>query len=118
MQAQNNDNPHGNQDDAPVPDQSSIVMNPSLGFNGSNSQQQNDMEVEVQQPANPQMALFNQRVIHMDPIQLGFVRVVYGPVLPPQMIWERSFCSLMPEIFLSSVPTPLVVSICRPMFCL
>ena len=46
-------------------------------------------------------------VVHVDPIHLGMVRVFYGPVLPPAMIWERSFKSLLPEFVIRDIPTPL-----------
>ena len=38
------------------------------------------------------------------------VRVFYGPVLPPTMIWERSFKSLLPEFFIRDIPA------CPPSF--
>ena len=38
------------------------------------------------------------------------VWVFYGPVLPPAMIWERSFKSLLPEFFIRDIPA------CPPSF--
>ena len=67
-------------------DQNSMILNPSLDSDGD------DDMAEVQQPM-----LNIHPVGPLDPINLGIVRVFYGPVLPPAMIWERSFKSLLPE---------------------
>ena len=77
----------------------SITLNPSLDSD-------NDMDLEeVQQPI--QHIVAQHPVAPLDPIQLGIVRVVYGPVLPPNLIWERSFRSLLPEFFIRKVPASL-----------
>ena len=103
----NNDDGWGPWEDANQPDQdpvhdpivqdhNSMILNPSM-----NSDDDADME-EVQQP-----------LVHfhpagpLDPINLVIVRVFYGPVLPPAMIWERYFKSLMPEFFIKNVPSCL-----------
>ena len=75
------DAPEQQQDE--VQEQNSMVLNPTLdSFN--------DMDLEeVQQPINPLVA--QHPGANLDPIQLGILQVVYGPVLPPHLIWERSF---------------------------
>ena len=45
--------------------------------------------------------------VQLEPIHLGLVRVFYGPVLPPAMIWERSFKTLLPEFFIKDIPACL-----------
>lgn len=76
-------------------DQNSIVMNPpSFDSSGLVGQQHNQIDLEVQQ----------QAPIQMDPIHSGIVRVVYGPVLQPHMIWKRTFSMLLPEILISDIP--------------
>ena len=75
------DAPEQQQDE--VQEQNSMVLNPSLDSD-------NDMDLEeVQQPISPLMA--QQPGGNLDPIQPVIVRVVYGPVLPAHLIWERSF---------------------------
>jgi hypothetical protein len=37
-------------------------------------------------------------------LNVGFVRTVFGTVLPPVMIWERNFCKLLPTLFASEIP--------------
>ena len=85
-------------DPAPVQDpiaqdQNSMILNPSLDSGGD------DDMAEVQQP------MINlHHVGPLDPINLGIVRVFFGPILPPAMIWERSFKSLLPEFAVLNVP--------------
>ena len=79
----------------PAQDQNSMILNPSVESFGDE-----DM-VEVQQP------LQAPPIVQLDPIHLGMVRVFYGPVLPPAMIWERSFQSLLPEFFIRDIPACL-----------
>ena len=83
-------------------DQNSIIRNPSLESDGD------DDMAEVQQPM-----LNIHPVGPLDLINLGIVRVFYGPVLPPAMIWERSFKSLLPEFAIWNVPCWLP-RICLP----
>lgn len=58
-----------------------MILNPSL-----DSSQNMELDQEVNQP------LLNNNLTAppapLDPIQLGIVRVVYGPILPPEMIWK------------------------------
>ena len=75
-----------------------MILNPS-----ANSSDDEDM-AEVQQP------LQAPPIVQLEPIHLGMVRVFYGPVLPPAMIWERSFKSLLPEFFIRDIPA------CPPSF--
>ena len=72
-----------------------MILNPSV-----DSSDDEDM-VEVQQP------LQAPPIVQLEPIHLGMVRVSYGPVLPPTMIWERSFKSLLPEFFIRDIPACL-----------
>ena len=69
-----------------------MILNPS-----ADSSDDEDM-AEVQQP------LQAPPIVQLEPIHLGMVRVFYGPVLPPAMIWERSFKSLLPEFFIRDIP--------------
>ena len=63
-----------------------MVLNPSLDSN-----KDEDM-AEVQQP------MINLHPVGpLDPINLGIVRIFFGPVLPPIMIWEHTFKSLILE---------------------
>ena len=75
-----------------------MILNPS-----ADSSDDEDM-AEVQQP------LEAPPIVQLEPIHLGMVRVFYGPVLPPAMIWERSFKSLLPEFFIRDIPA------CPPSF--
>ena len=76
-----------------VQDQNSMILNPSLDSDDDVV----DME-EVQQP---------HPVMPIAPIHQGIVRIVYGPVLPPEMIWARSFSSLLPDFLIKKVPSAL-----------
>jgi hypothetical protein len=45
-----------------------------------------------------------------DVIQIGQVRTIYGPELPPDMIWFNVLESLLPDLYSASVPLSLRVS--------
>ena len=53
-------------------------------------------------------------VVNLDPIHLGIVRVVFGPVLPPAMVWERSFRNLLPDFESQSIHRPICLSVLPP----
>src|SRR3954468_24460406 len=46
-------------------------------------------------------------VINPDSFHLGILKVFYGPVQPPAMVWERSFRNLIPAFSVRSVPACL-----------
>ena len=48
-------------------------------------------------------------VIQHAEIVIGMARVVYGPVLPPEMIWKRAFDSMLQ--FGTATEVPLLVSL-------
>ena len=89
------DHQQQHQEVQPVQDQDSMILNPS-----ADSSDDEDM-AEVQQP------LQAPPIVQLEPIHLGLVRVFYGPVLPPAMIWERSFKTLLPEFFIKDIPACL-----------
>ncbi|KAM0870932.1 hypothetical protein ACQ4PT_039719 [Festuca glaucescens] len=94
-----NGNNNGNQMEEEVGDvQESMVMNVS-----NNSQSSVNMihqgNLQVQAPGDPVMNV----------IQVGRVMTFVGPSLPPHMIWDKLFCSMMPELYAKSIPRSLQV---------
>ena len=79
-----------------------MILSPSM-----DSGDDADME-EVHQPL-----IHIHPVGLLDPINLCIVRVFYGPMLPPTMIWERSFKSLLPEFLIKNIPAFLPGLCCR-----
>ena len=96
-----------------------MVLNPSLGSNSSFEDQSADVEVVqqvvVQENLERAIVPFIPPAVHppvviLDPIHLGIVRVVFGPVLPPAMVWERSFRNLLPDFESQSIHRPVCLS--------
>lgn len=52
---------------------------------------------------------------HAD-IVIGMARVVYGPVLPPEMIWKRNFDSFLQFSTITKVPHPISLPQFQPVF--
>ena len=93
------DNQDAAQNEEEVEQNSMVMDTPSFGSSGSVAMNDHQgLNLEVQQQ-------LHQPVV--DPIQLGIVRVVYGPVLPPQMIREQTFRMMLPEIVTAWIPCSL-----------
>lgn len=103
-------NAHDDQPEAqPAQDQNSMVLNPSLGSSDSSDANNDDV---VQQ--NLALVPYHPPVVQMGPIHLGMVRVMYGPVLPSVMLWERSFRNLMLELSVCILPPSLKLAALPP----
>ena len=104
-------------------DQNSMVLNPSLGSNSSSDDQSAGIEVvqQVVVQENLERAIVpyippavHPPMVNLDPIHLGIVRVVFGPVLPPAMVWERSFKNLLPDFEIQNIHRPVCLSVLPP----
>jgi hypothetical protein len=77
--------------------QESMVMNPSVNSVSSvNGHEVNQLQVPGVQ--------------HMEVVQVGRVLTVFGPVRPPQMVWDSIFQSMMPALLSKTIPLSMQVS--------
>jgi hypothetical protein len=70
----------------------SIVLNPSNALTNIHN-----VEGEVNQAM----------VLGQNVVQVGMVRTVFGPILPPAMIWEKNFQSVVFSLVPSEIPCSL-----------
>ncbi|KAM0853811.1 hypothetical protein ACQ4PT_050826 [Festuca glaucescens] len=47
---------------------------------------------------------------HMDIIQVGRVTTVFGPSLPPDMLWDKIFQFMIPDLYAKTIPLSLQMS--------
>ena len=76
-----------------VEDQSQESMVLQVIDDSVNNQPVNDMVI-FQQPGAPLQP----------PLHIGQVLTIFGPVLPPDMLWKRSFEKMMPSVCFSEIP--------------
>lgn len=84
-------------DEPTVRSQESVVMQGSGPFDNS----VNVADVNIEQPG---AIIVYQPPLLQPAIQIGQVLTVFGPVLPPDMIWRRNFERLMPFMWMSEIP--------------
>jgi hypothetical protein len=80
----------------------SIVMNPSAGSDAGMDNGVDNMVVDQQININNALVPRNNNVLH-----IGFVHTIFGPVLPPSMLWDRLLDSLVPNLYASAPVKPL-----------
>ncbi|KAM0847511.1 hypothetical protein ACQ4PT_054974 [Festuca glaucescens] len=78
--------------------QESMVIN----LSDSSGSSVNMMDVQPQQQGNVQLLL--------DVLNVGMVRTVIGPVLPPDMLWARAFELVLPSLYGKFVPAAMSAS--------
>ena len=81
-------------------------------------QQEAPAPEEVQEPDNALAIVPYQPLpVPLNNDHLGLLRIVAGPVLPPAMIWQRTFASLLQEIYAMDVPRTLHFLPVLPIVC-
>jgi hypothetical protein len=53
------------------------------------------------------ISLVREQPPHDQVLQVGIVQTVYGPILPPEMLWTNLFSNMMPHILSLKVPLSL-----------
>jgi hypothetical protein len=80
----------------------SIVLNPSTGSDAGMDNGVDNMVVDQQININNDLVPGNNNVLH-----IGIVHTIFGPVLPPSMLWDRPLDSLVPDLYASAPIKPL-----------
>jgi hypothetical protein len=80
----------------------SIVLNPSAGSDVGMENDADNMAVDQQININNGLVSGNNNVLH-----IGIVHTIFGPVLPPSMLWDRLLESLVPDLYVSAPIKPL-----------
>jgi hypothetical protein len=68
--------------------------------------------INMQEPVVP---FVPQQQGQFDMVQLGFVSTVFGPVLPPEMLWSRIFQAMLPELLTTKLPASLSFKSASPL---
>jgi hypothetical protein len=93
---------HGNGEEVDEVEQESMVLDPLDDSDSSVNAAGNNNEMDMILFGN-----FQRQPQHDQVLQVGIVQTVYGPVLPPKMLWTNLFSNMMPHILSSKVPVSL-----------
>ncbi|KAM0890502.1 hypothetical protein ACQ4PT_027029 [Festuca glaucescens] len=88
------------QQQAAMPDeaQESMILNPSQNYVSSVNMHVMDQVLQEQQEGLVEM------------LHVGRVDTVFGPMLPPTMVWDKIFQSFMPDLFARAIPLSMQIS--------